>query len=188
MRERDNPINVRKLCQGLIAREWMALKGISDEAGRVGAAIYRCQDADVVTGRDTTIGTNDALERGRLREEVGRLRIHAVGVILREVAHAHVLHMHMLPWSDGFGRKADNLIVLPDLFALFDPAHGHLVSWRNPLGRDHPVLDWRTRQQGYASHNHVVSLMEADDGADSRHIGPRRYRLLFLHGVSSVDR
>ena len=87
MRERDDPINIRKFCQGLIAREWMALKGISDEAGRVGAAIYRCQYADVVTGRDTPVGTNDALERGRLREKVGRLRIHAVSVILREVAH-----------------------------------------------------------------------------------------------------
>src|SRR6516164_5264770 len=100
MRERDNPINIRKLCQWLIAREWMALKGISDEASGMGAAIYRCQYADEVAGRDTPIGTNDALERGRLREEVGRPCIHAIGVILREVAHAHVLHMHMLPWSD----------------------------------------------------------------------------------------
>ena len=54
MRERDNPINVRKLGQGLIAREWMALKGISDEAGRVGAAIYRCQYAKAVAAGDMT--------------------------------------------------------------------------------------------------------------------------------------
>src|SRR5215210_1373269 len=127
VRQRDDPINVRELRQGLVSCERVALEGISDQARGVGAAVYGCQDADVVACRDTPVRTDDPLERGRLWNVVGRLSIHAIGVVLREVAHTHIVDMHMLPWSDGLGREANNLIVLPDRLTQLDPAYSHLV-------------------------------------------------------------
>src|SRR3954463_1973751 len=166
VRQGHDPIDVRELCEGLIARERVALEGIGDQACRVGAAVYGCEDADVVAGRDAPLPTDDPLECGRLWDVVGRLGIHAVGVVLREVAHAHVVDMHVLPWSDGLGREADNLVVLSDYLTLFDPAYGHLVSGWDPLRRVYPVPDRRTRQQRRTSHDYIVGLMEADDRVD----------------------
>src|SRR4051812_10309574 len=179
VRQRNHAINIGEFRQRLIACERVALERIGDEAGRVGAAVHRRQDADVVAGRDAPVRTNDPLERSRLGNVVGRLCIHAIGVVLREVAHAHVVDMHMLPWSNGLGREADDLIVLSDRLTLLDPADSYLVPRGDALGRDDPLPDWRARKQGRAGDDHAVSFMKTDNRVDDRQIGPLHYGLLF---------
>ena len=72
----------------------------------------------------------------------------------------------MLARRDRLGREADDLVVLADLFARLDPAHRHLVTWRNSAGA--AITPSWTGVPGarFASHHHVVGLMEADDGTE----------------------
>ena len=69
VRQRDHAVDVREIGQRVVAGERVALERIGDEAGGMGAAIHRGEDADVVARGDAPVRTADALEGRRLRSK-----------------------------------------------------------------------------------------------------------------------
>jgi hypothetical protein len=104
-----------------------------------------------------------ALERRGQIEIRRRPGVHAVGVILGEIAHAHVLHMDMLARRDRGGGEADDLAVTPHRLALPDRADRGLVAGGNTLRCRHSLADLRARQQSRACDHNAIVRVEADD-------------------------
>ena len=163
VRERHHAIDVGELGQRVLARERIALERIGDQAGHMGAAVHGRQDADVVARRDAPVRADDPLERRRFRNVRGRFDVDPVGVVLVEVAHAQVVDMDVLTWSNGLDREADDLIVFSDRLAWLDRTHGHLVPGRDALSRDHLIRDGGPGEQRATGNHHAISRMQLDD-------------------------
>ena len=100
VRQRDHAIDVRGIRQRIVAGERIAAEHIGDQSRDMRRAVHAGEDADVVARRDAAVGAADAVEgRGRVGI-VGGSRVNAVAVVLGEVAHLAVLHVHMLARRD----------------------------------------------------------------------------------------
>ena len=111
VRQRHHAIDIRELRQRIVAGERIAAEHIGDQPGDMRRAVHRRQDADVVARRHAAVRSADAVERRRRVGVVGRLRIDAVGVVLGEVAHLAVLHVHVLAGRDRARGEADDLAI-----------------------------------------------------------------------------
>ena len=106
VRQRHHAIDVGILRQRIVAGERIAAEHIGDQSRDMRRAVHRRQDADVVARRHAAVRPADAVERRRRVGVVGRLRIDAVGVVLGEVAHLAVLHVHVLARRDRAARRS----------------------------------------------------------------------------------
>ena len=168
--QRDHAIDIRKIGQRIIAGERILLEHVGDDAGDMGAAIHRGEDADIVARRDAPVTAADALE-GRGQIEIRhRLDVDTIGIVLGEIAHAAVLRVHMLARRNRHGGKADDLAVAAHRLAHGDRLDRHLVTGRDPLdGRD-PIGDDHAGRQARARDQHAVVGMQANDGCRG-HVG-----------------
>ena len=170
--QRDDAIDIRKIRQRIVAGERILLEDIGDDAGDMGAAIHRGEDADIVAGRDAAVGTADALE-GRRQIEIRRRRdVDAIGIVLGEIAHAAVLRMHMLARRNRNRRKADDLAVAADRLAHGDRLDRDLVARGNALDRSDAVGHHHARRQARARDQHAVVRMQANDGCRGHGVSP----------------
>ena len=162
--QRHHAVDIGEIGERIVAGERILLEDIGDEAGDMGAAIHRGEDADIVAGGDAAVGTADAVEERGQIEVRRRLDVDAIGIVLVEIAHAAVLRVHVLAGRDRLRRKADDLAVAADRLASRDRLDRDLVARRNAfrrgdaLGHDHAGRQARARDQ------HAVVGMQADDG------------------------
>ncbi len=170
--QRDHAVDIGKVGQRIIAGERILLEDVGDDAGDMGAAIHRGEDADIVARRDAAVRAADALE-GRGQIEVRRrLDVDAIGIVLGEIAHAAVLRVHVLARRDRHRRKADDLAIAPDRLAHGDRLDRDLVAGGNALDRGDAVGHHRARRQARARDQHAVVGMQADDGAEGHGRSP----------------
>ena len=162
--ERDHAVDIGKLGQRIVMRERVLLEDIGDEAGDMGAAIHRGEDADIVAGRDAAVGTANAVEGRRQVEIRHRLDVDAIRIIFCKVAHAAILRVHVLAGRDRRGGKTDDLAVAADRLADGDRPDGDLVACRNTLDRGDPVGHRHARRQAQSRDQNGVLGMQTDDG------------------------
>ena len=172
VRQRHHAIDVRIVGQRIGAGERVALEIVGDDVGDMRRAVHAGQDADVVARRHPPVGPHDALE-GRRRIEIGgRPHVLAIGVVLGEIAHAAVVHMHVLARRDRGEGEADDLAVAADRLAGRVRAHRDLVPGRDAhRGRD-TLGHRRAGQQGGAGDHHAVVGMQADHGGRGHGLSP----------------
>ena len=162
--QRHHAVDVREIGQRIVAGERILLEDVGDHARDMRAAIHRGEDADIVAGRDPSVGAADALE-GRGQIEIRRRRdVDAEGIVLGEIAHAAILGVDVLARRDWNGRKADDLAVAPHRLAGRDGADRDLVARRNPLDCGDAVRHHHACRQARARNQHAIIGMQADDG------------------------
>ena len=139
-----------------------------------GRAVDAGENADVVARCDAPVGTYDALEGRRLGDEFRRRHQLAKGVVALEVAHRHVLHMHVFAGKDVARGEADDLVVAPHRLSLLHFAHRDLVPGGNlALDRDVAFLDQRgARRELDARDDDVVGGIESDGEIGGLQHGP----------------
>ena len=168
--QRDHAVDIREIGQRIVAGEWILLEHVGDDAGDMGAAIHRGEDADIVARRHPAVGAANALE-GRGQIEIRhRLDVDAVGIVLGEIAHAAVLRVDVLARRNRHRRKADDLAVAAYRLAHGDRLDRDLVAGRNPLDRGDAVGHHHARRQARARDQHAVVRMQANDGCRG-HVG-----------------
>ena len=82
VRQRDDAVDVREARER--ARVGVAAEVVGDRARDRRRAVHRGQDADVVARRDAAVGADDAVERRRRGDVLGRLRAARRRVVARE--------------------------------------------------------------------------------------------------------
>ena len=174
VRQRHHAIDVRIIRQRIVAGKRILLEHVGHHARDMGAAVHRGQDADVVAGSDTSVGTLDALEcRGQI-EVRRRLDVHAPGIILGELAHADILHVDVLARRDRLRGKADDLAIALDRFADGDGFHRHLMACGNTLDGDDALRDLDAGQQARARDQHAIVGMQTDHRCRGHGMSPSR--------------
>ena len=162
--QRHHAVDIREIGQRIVAGERILLEHVGDDAGDMGAAIHRGEDADIVARRHAAVGAANALE-GRGQIEIRhRLDVDAIGIVLGEIAHAAVLGVHVLARRNRHGGKADDLAVAAHRLAHGDRLDRDLVAGRNPLDRGDAVGHHHARRQARARDQHAVVRMQANDG------------------------
>ena len=161
--EGDDTVHVWVFVQGILALEGITLEHAGDEFGDMGGAVHGREDTDIVAGGDAPVRAADAHEAGLRVKESGRGGGFAEGIVLGEVAHAAIMHMHMPAGADVLGGEADDLAVAADSFARRDGTQGNLVAGGDALGRSGPLSDLDPLHQSGAGDQHVVVRMQRDD-------------------------
>ena len=170
--ERDHAVDIGKVGERIVAGERILPEDIGDEACDMRAAIHGREDADIVAGRDASVGTANAVERRGQIEVRHRLHVDAEGVVLGEIAHAAILGVHVLARRDRLRRKADDLAVTVDGFADGNGADRHLVAGRNAFDRGHALGHHEARRQARARDQHAVVGVQTNDGRRGHVVSP----------------
>ena len=145
----------------------VAAKIVGNRPCHCGRAIDRRQNADVVARSHSTIGAYDAHERFH-RGRGAAFGIDAECIVPREIAHRHVVDVHVLPRLDGLARKANNLAVAPNRLAHVDMTRSDLVAGGyglkhlNAFGFEFKAFDQRLPRDQY-----IVQHVESDHGVGS---------------------
>ena len=160
--QRHHAIDVRIGAERIVPGERVALEHVRHQPGHMGTAVHRREDADVVARRHPSVRAADALERKAFIGHRGRPGVLAIGVVLREIAHPAVVHVHMGARRDGLGGEADDLAIAVDRLALRQGPHRNLVAGRDSFCRGDAWYHWGARQQGGAGDHHGVVGMQAD--------------------------
>ncbi|KAG1606322.1 hypothetical protein G6F45_014005 [Rhizopus arrhizus] len=80
---------------------------VGDGACHRGRTVHAGQDADVVARGNAAVGAHDAVERGRLRHVVCRVRALPHGIVALEVREFQVLRVHRRTgWHAAMARTA----------------------------------------------------------------------------------
>ncbi|MNO95576.1 hypothetical protein D3C76_872210 [compost metagenome] len=159
--QRYHAVDVRVIGQHF--RVDVAAKMVGHGPGHGRRAVHRGEDADVVAGGDPAIGAHDALE---LRLAAGLAAgVDTEGVVTGEIAHLHVVHMHVFTGVDGLRGKADDLPVTAQGLALLHTFGSKLVARGDRLAHGNRLgVQAQALRQGLAGDEHVVQRVEADDG------------------------
>ncbi len=126
-------------------------------------AVHAGEDADVVARRDAAVSPDDSQKCFLLREKLSGAGKSAISVVALEVAHRHVVHVHVIASRDRLRGEADDLVVAVHRLALLDRPHRDLVAGRNAHRGAH-VLFGEHRSGGNldARDDDVVLGMQAD--------------------------
>ncbi|KAG0924415.1 hypothetical protein G6F66_015045 [Rhizopus arrhizus] len=135
---------------------------VGDGACHRGRTVHAGQDADVVARGNAAVGAHDAVERGRLRHVVCRVRALPHGIVALEVREFQVLRVHVLARRNVLPRHPDDLVVAAHGLARRDGAHGHLVAGRHQALHRHPfAFQPRAADQLTPGDHDVVGRVDA---------------------------
>ena len=90
--------------------------------------------------------------------------VDAVGVVLGEIAHFAIVHVHVLAGRDGGGGEADDLAVAADRVRPPRWSDGDLVARPGCAGSLGRYRRPGARQQGGSGDHYVILGMQANDG------------------------
>src|ERR1700742_2802885 len=110
-------------------------------------AVHAGEYTDVVTRRHTAVGAANAVEAGRRVGIVRGARVDAITVVLGEIAHLAVLHMHVLARCDGTRSEPNDLAVATPRLTRRDWPHRNLVASGNAFGSDRAIRHLHAGQQ-----------------------------------------